>query len=218
MTQDTTFKLIFFDMDGTLLAGRSIIVLSEKLGFSDELQAELQSSKQPFEKSIRIASFLQGIQSNDLLSLFRQIPLQDGVLPLVKVIKKLGIKTAIVTDSYQLLAEDMKKRLGFDYAFANNLILQDSIVTGEIELHNKTRMRCNSWKIYSICKGEILTQLCHDLSIPPSQTIAIGDGLVDISMIRRAGIGIAYRAPDELRRHADVITDDLTILLNYLEG
>jgi Cof subfamily protein (haloacid dehalogenase superfamily) len=51
--------------------------------------------------------------------------------------------------------------------------------------------------------------ICNYLNIPIDQTIAVGDGYNDISMIQKAGIGIAMgNARDALKDVADYVTDD----------
>ena len=46
--------------------------------------------------------------------------------------------------------------------------------------------------------------------------IAIGDGIVDISMLDKAGLGIAFKASEKVQKHADVTSSDIINLLNYL--
>ncbi len=56
-------------------------------------------------------------------------------------------------------------------------------------------------------KGSALTQLARHFDIPLSQTMAIGDGLNDISMLRAAGLGVAMgTAPRVVQRAASVLT------------
>ena len=54
------------------------------------------------------------------------------------------------------------------------------------------------------------------MNITLDQTIAIGDGIVDIGMINKAGIGIAFNATDEVKKYADVVSDELKIILEYI--
>ncbi|MFP4287504.1 MAG: Cof-type HAD-IIB family hydrolase [Candidatus Izemoplasmataceae bacterium] len=53
--------------------------------------------------------------------------------------------------------------------------------------------------------------ICNYLNVPISETIAVGDGYNDISMIKKAGIGIAMgNAREALKEVADYVTDDCT--------
>jgi phosphoserine phosphatase SerB len=215
--QKQQYKLILFDMDGTLLNGRTIFVLAEKKGFTEQLSTILRSTKEPYEKSIEIAKLLKGLHYQELLDIFRKIPLQEHVDIIIPLLRKNKIKTALVTDGYQRFANDLKKRLGLDYAFANQLIINNQLVTGDLYFQNRALQQSSNAKIYSICKRSVLDFLCMTLDITPNEVIAVGDGLVDIDMIESAGLGIAYRAPLEVQNHADIATDDLRTILKYIE-
>ena len=212
------FKLVLFDMDGTLIKGRGIFLIAEKKGFKNELLRLIIYNGIDFhERSIEIAKLSKGLNKNELLEIFRTIPLQENVENVIEELKKKNIKTAIVTDSYRFLADDLKNRLGIDYVFANNLIINDGIITGELEIHNKELTKdFYSGKIYSICKSHVLEQLCNKLGIPIGESIAVGDGKVDIGMIKRAGLGIAFKASKEVQKNADVVINDLKLILEYI--
>jgi len=211
-------KLVMFDMDGTLIKGRGIFVIAEKKGFIDELWRYIKDPYlEYYEKSIEIAKLSKGFKKNEYLEIFQKVPLQSNAQEVISELKKRNIKTAIATDSYLMLAEDLKHRLNIDHAFANDLVTNDDVITGELRIHNKDLVEDISGnKIYSICKGCVLEQLCKDMNINLEQTIAIGDGIVDIGMINKAGTGIAFNATDEVKKYADVVSDDLKIILDYI--
>ena len=211
------FKLVVFDMDGTLLKGRTIFIFAEKKGFKEDLLRVMNSDIKPYEKTIEIAKFLKDMDGKDLLEIFRDIPLQRDVEKVVKKLKKEDIITAIATDGYQFVADDLRKRLGIDYAFANTLITEKGIITGEVVLHNTNLTEdFIGHEVYSICKSCVLEQLCNEFGIPEDETIAVGDGMVDICMLEKAGLGIAFNAPDIVRKHADVVTDNMKVILKYI--
>ena len=54
------------------------------------------------------------------------------------------------------------------------------------------------------------------LNITPAEVIAVGDGVVDIGMIKKAGLGIAYNASEQVQKNADIITNDLAVVLDYI--
>ena len=212
------FKLVMFDMDGTLLKDRGIFVIAEKMGFIDELVRLINYDGIDFyERSIEIAKLSKGFTKEEFLGIFRKVLIQDHMQEVIKELKSREIKTAIATDSYQFLADDLKDRLGIDYAFANKLIINDNVINGDLEIHNKELAKdFYSGKIYSICKSDVLEQLCNNLGIPVKESIAVGDGKVDIGMIKRAGLGIAINAPEEVQKNADVVTNDMRVILEYI--
>jgi len=211
------FKLVLFDMDGTLLNGRTIYMFAEKKGFQNELKNILKSDKKFYEITIEIAKLLKGFKKRELLKIFRKIPLQKDVEIVIKELKKRKIKTSIVTDSYQFVADDLRKRLEIDYAYANKLISVNGRFTGNIILHNHELIKdyLND-EIYSICKSCVLENLSNKLSISEKEIIAIGDGIVDISMLDKAGLGIAYNASEKVQKHANVTSNNIISILNYL--
>ncbi len=214
----TKYKLVVFDMDGTLIRDRGIFVIAEKKGFIDELWRFIRDeSMEYYKRSIEIAKLSKGFSQKEFLEIFRTVPVRENAKEVINKLKNNNIKTAIATDSYKFLAEDLKERLGIDYTFANNLIIDNDIITGELEIFNKElKEDFSSNRIYSICKSCVLEELCADLGISLEEAIAVGDSKVDIGMIKKAGLGIALMATDEVKKQADVVSDNLEIILDYI--
>lgn len=211
------YKLVMFDMDGTLIRDKGIFLFAKRKGFINKLKKEFKNKKEFYQKSIEIAKFCKGFSKNEFLKIFRSIGFNPYVKEVIGEIKKKKIKSAVVTDSYSFLAEDIQNRLGIDYAFGNNLLMSEDIITGELEIKNRDcKKEYYTGKIYSMCKTCIMDKLCDELEINVNNVIAVGDGIVDIGMLKKAGLGIAINARPDIQKHADISTDDLRVILDYI--
>lgn len=211
------YKLIAFDMDDTLLSGRTIYVIADRKGFREEVDRIISMDITNYRKTIEIAKLLRGMRVEEFLEIFRSIPLNENVPEVLNEIRKRKIKTAIISNSYDLAARDLADRLRIDYVIANELVVKDGVITGLVIPHNKKptdeKGDCRS---YSVCKSEALKEICDKMGIDPSEAIAVGDGSIDRFMLDTAGLGIAYRPKANLEDYADVIIDDMIEILRFL--
>ncbi len=210
-------RLFAFDMDGTLLSGRTILYLGEEFGFYEKALEIIDSDSETNLISQKLAKFLRGRSVHDFMKVMKKIPITDGAEETIRMIESWGDKTAIITDSYDIAAEYFRKKLGIDRAVGNTLILDDGVITGELEmlLNCPTPGDCG---YPSICKNEVLKSLSSELKISLSDTVAIGDNRIDMCMIRAAGIGVAFNPKvKELEDAADLVikSNSLSKLLEY---
>ena len=56
-----------------------------------------------------------------LISLADEIKLTEGAETLIKVLKTLGLKIALISGGFTEITDRLKERLGLDYAYANEL-------------------------------------------------------------------------------------------------
>ncbi len=213
-------KLFAFDMDGTLLEGRTILYLAKAFGFYDDAVRIIESDIPKKEISQSLAAHLAGVRVEDFIDVVEKIPLMKGASETVSAIRSMGHKTAIITDSYTLAAEHFKRMLGMDDAVGNRLEVLNGKITGELHmpLNCMTPEACNH---PSICKKETLKSLCNKYNLKLSGTIAIGDNLVDGCMLKAAGLGIAFDPKDKsLEDQADVVIreKDLREVLKFQDS
>ncbi|MCP8315934.1 MAG: phosphoserine phosphatase SerB, partial [archaeon] len=196
-------KLIVFDLDTTFIQ-QEIINEIAKLAHADRQVEEITKRAMKGEIDFRQAlrervKLLKGLPISSLDSILMEIKLTKGVEELLSVLKELGCKIAIVTGSFSYFTDKIKEKFDLDYAFANELIIKDGKITGEIR---QPILDANM-------KRRLIQDLIKKEGIKREEVIAVGDGANDRFMLREAGLGIAFDAQEILRKVADgVITKD----------
>jgi phosphoserine phosphatase len=211
-------RLIAFDMDDTLIADRFIFRLARRFGFEAKLKKIMSRNIPEYEKTRSIASLLKGMRTKEVIDTFDQIPLSPGVQMTVEELKKEGHVLAIISDSYTLVTERLKKKLNFDYTIANKLIVNGGKLTGEVEMPLDWTDNRTGCLEHSVCKLNALVSLSEKTKIPLERTIAVGDNVADICMLRQAGLGIAFNPKTrEVEQSADItINGDMSALLTII--
>jgi len=189
-------RLIFFDMDSTLVDMEVIDELARRAGVYNEVSRVTEKAMRgefDFEESLRQrVAFLKGLTLADLEEIKRHIPLSDGVEELVTTLKWLGYRLGVVTGGFDFFAEHLKEKLGFHFCYANQLEIRDGVLTGKVA----------GEVIDSARKARIVHQTACDERILMDQTVVVGDGANDALMLGQAGLSIAYNAKKGLDRSA----------------
>ncbi len=190
-------RLFAFDMDSTLIQGEVIDELAAMTGVGEQVSQITRAAMRgeiDFDASFtqRLA-LLKGLPEERVDRLLDSIPLAEGAERLIKTLKLLGYKTAILSGGFTFFARALQQRLGIDYIHANELEIVDGAVTGRV--------------IAPIINGERkaghLAQIADREGISLEQVVAVGDGANDIPMLNLAGMGIAYRAKPLVREKVD---------------
>ncbi|MDO8527688.1 MAG: phosphoserine phosphatase SerB [Deltaproteobacteria bacterium] len=189
-------RLVVMDMDSTLIQSEVIDELAKIAGVHKkvaEITHQTMNGKIAFTQSLKKrVALLKGLSRSDLDKVHRRLKLTKGAAKLLKVLKHLGYKIALVSGGFTYFTERLKKDLGFDYAFANQLEIKNDKLTGRV-LGPVIDARKKALILETIAQGE---------KISLDQTIAIGDGANDILMLAKAGLGIAFQAKPVVRKKA----------------
>lgn len=129
-------RLFVFDMDSTLIEGEVIDELAKLAGTGDEVAMVTESAMRgeiEFQESFRRrVALLRGLKETRVRELLKTIPLVEGAEQLIRTLKMLGYKTAILSGGFNFFARHLQERFGIDYIFANDLQVVNGIVTGEV--------------------------------------------------------------------------------------
>lgn len=189
-------RLVCFDMDSTLIETEVIDELARAAGVGPQVAAiteRAMNGELDFTQSFRArVGLLKGLDASVLESIARQLPITEGAEQLIRTLKMLGFKTAILSGGFTYFGHYLQKRLGIDYVFANDLEVVDGRVTGNVVGGVVDGKR----------KAELLIELAAREGLSLEQVIAVGDGANDLPMLSLAGLGIAFRAKPLVRANA----------------
>lgn len=189
-------RLFVFDMDSTLIQGEVIDELAKLAGVGEQVaritEAAMRGELNFDESFSRRVGLLKGLSAESAYSLLDAIPLAEGAERLIRTLRLLGYKTAILSGGFTFFAQRLQQSLGIDYVHANELEIAENLVTGRV--------------IHPIVNGDrkaaLLRELASREDISLEQVVAVGDGANDIPMLRIAGMGIAYRAKPLVQQSA----------------
>jgi len=191
-------RLVFFDMDSTLIDMEIIDELAQRAGVFKEVARITEKARRgdlDFEEALlqRVA-LLKGLKAEELEKIRNEMKLSEGAEDLVETLKRLGYKLGIVSGGFHYFADFLKEKLGLNFAFANQLEIKNGILTGKV----LGKIVDNAYK------AKIVNQVSSEEGILLDQTVAIGDGANDVLMLGQAGLGIAYNAKERLERAASM--------------
>lgn len=185
-------KLALFDMDGTLLQDRFVLALARRTGLMDRLLEYIDNPRfTAHERGRRIAECFKGVSHDLFIEVAKSIPLTEGAVETVIALRKEGFRVGIVSDSFRIVTEIVRRRVFADFSVANLTRFRDGQATGDFSLSPLFVHRQGCAK-HESCKCNVLLHLEEKLAIPASHVVAVGDSTNDVCLLRHAGIGIAF--------------------------
>ena len=189
-------RLICFDMDSTLIHAECIDQLAVRAGVGDEVKAITESAMRgeiDFNESLtRRVALLKGLDESVMEEVAKELPYNEGLERMMKILKRVGYKTAILSGGFTYFGHYLQQKFGFDYVYANELEVENGKLTG----------RCAGEIVDGRRKAELLRLLCQVEHINLEQAVAVGDGANDLPMLGLAGLGIAYHAKPKVKANA----------------
>ncbi len=189
-------RLICFDMDSTLIKTEVIDELADRAGVGREVRAITEQAMRgeiDFTESFtRRVALLKGLDEGVMRDIAEHLPIMDGAERLMGILKKIGMKIAILSGGFTYFGEYLKRKFGIDYVYANELEIKDGKLTGRYVGDVVDGRR----------KAELLRLIAQVERINLEQVIAVGDGANDLPMLNLAGLGIAFHAKPKVKANA----------------
>ena len=191
-------KLVISDMDSTLISIECIDEIADYINVKPQVSEITEAAMRGelnFEASLtqRVA-LLDGLETSALQTVYdERLQLNPGAEIWINGLKQQTIKFALVSGGFTFFTDRLKTRLGIDYTRANTLSISNNQLNGTVE----------GGIIGAQAKADFLIELCEELEILTTQTIAVGDGANDLMMMQEAGLSIAYHAKPTVQAQAD---------------
>lgn len=207
-------RLLIADMDSTMIPVECIDEVADFAGVREQVVAITEPAmrgEMSFEEALRArVALMKGLDASRLQDVYDQrVTLNPGARTAVQTMRAHGAYTALVSGGFTFFTERVAAAAGFDENRANQLLVEDGMLTGSVAEPVLGRA----------AKVEALGEMIDRLDLSAVETLAVGDGANDLGMIDAAGLGAAFRAKPVVADAADVRIQfgDLTALL-YLQG
>lgn len=189
-------RLICFDMDSTLIETEVIDELAIRAGVGDQVKAITEAAMRgeiDFCESFRQrCTLLKGLDVSVMQEIAENLPITEGVDRLMRILKKVGFKIAILSGGFTYFGNYLKQKYNIDYIYANELEVENGKLTGRHVGDIVDGKR----------KAELLRLIAQVENVDIRQTVAVGDGANDLPMISIAGLGIAFHAKPKVKATA----------------
>ncbi|MEE0935535.1 MAG: phosphoserine phosphatase SerB [Methanobrevibacter sp.] len=193
-------KLVVFDLDNVIIDGEAIDEIGKLANVEEDIAEITEKAMQgeiDFETSIKDrVQLLEGTSIEDIEKVADDLPLMNGACKTIECLKEKDVDVAIISGSFDVVAEKVSDKLGVETFYTNSFTVEDGKLTGEV-----------TGPLVSGSKLDVLKDHVEEAGITLDEVVAVGDGANDISMIESAGCGIAFNAKDSVKEIADVVVD-----------
>ena len=204
--------LVVFDVDSTLIEDEVIELLADVAGKRAEVAAVTEramAGELDFAESlIERVKTLAGLPESVFADVQQRITITTGAKQLIDAVHASGGKVGAVSGGFNQLLAPLASILKLDFARANQLEVVDGFLTGKVLGAIIDRQ----------AKADALLEWATATSTPIENTVAVGDGANDLSMMAVAGLGVGFNCKPIVREHADFILEghDLSKLTEKL--
>jgi len=206
------YKLVSFDMDGTLIKNTTADLFFASLLNVEKEVLELETGlKQGLidnnDFMVKVGLIMKELSLDFVTNNFHNLPLIDGIEDTIEALKHHGVITMLITSSGEYFANLFKSRFQFDYVFGTKHHIDENgfIGIGIDDCSGKT-------------KAMHLAQIAESNHISLAECVAVGDSLSDIPIFEKVGLAIAFNSDETLEGKADIYlkSDNLLSILAHI--
>jgi len=194
--------LAIFDVEGVLYDAEYLPILAEKVNKEKEIW---EITKQGIQGKIdweeglkRRVDLLNGIDYDTCVQVANSLPIMTGAKKACRVLKDAGWKIMAVSGGFTIITDRLKKELGLDFVYSNELIFNNGNLDGVIVNVDADKAKAAIIKI-------------REWNEKKENITVVVDGANDVKLFDIAGFGIAFRAQDLVRDLATVTLEEKDI-------
>ena len=191
--------LAIFDVEGVLYDAEYLPILAEKVNKEKEIW---EITKKGLEGKIdwvdglkERVQLLNGIDYDTCIQVANSLPIMTGAKEACRALKDAGWKLMAVSGGFTIITDRLKKELGLDFVYSNELVFKDDKLDDVIVNVDADKAKAATIKI-------------REWNEKKENIIAVVDGANDVKLFDITGFGIAFRAQDLVKDLATVTLDE----------
>lgn len=219
---ELTYKLVAFDVDGTLIGNRDGKVVWQLLNnhFARDETANARRYEAYMTGQITYAEWVDldvgqwvevGATRTEIVGVIQQhLFLVPGARETVEALRQRGYKLAVISGTLDLTLALLFSEHPFEEIFTNKIWFDDQ---GLIAGWEATPYDMSG-------KAEALAEIASRQQVTLEQTVYVGDNINDIQVMEAAGLAVAFepKHPSVIEAADEVVRGDLRGLIPLLDG
>ena len=191
-------RLMLITMDRTLIDGRYADELARQTGREEALQQlPVDESGDDISRAEDEARVFRFVHKNQFEAVARTLPLRAGVIEFVNQARRRGFMVGVVSESYFVAAEIIRRRIFADFAMAHTIQFDSNVCNGQVRINPaflpETRAASSAVDGNAlatgnrVCKSNVLRRILTDVS-PPAIDISwvVAANARDLGLMRLA--------------------------------
>lgn len=184
-------KLVLLDMDSTITNDRFVVELARATGRTDALSKLLDVGDDAanIDAIDAIAALFRFVHQSEFEHVAKNLALRPGVIETVNQLRRNGYKVGVVSDSYFIAAEIVRRRIFADFALAHTMQFDRGTCQGVVRI-NRSFSHDDGCRDHVRCKSNVLRYMINGgRSDVFEHVMAVGNSKNDLCLLELADAG-----------------------------